>query len=661
MTAAEHDHAGSGSQPDAGKDAAVSEDIRLLGRLLGQVVRDQAGDDVFELVEGVRQRAVGARRDGRSPLGTLHDELAGRSIHDQLHLIRAFGWLAALANTAEDVHHERRRRYHRMHGSRPQLGSLAATMDHLAAGGVDAAAIQRLIDDLLVVPVITAHPTEVRRQTVLDVLGDVARLLAARSAAGDDSVDIDDIDRRLALHILTLWQTAVLRLSKLRVADEINESLRYYTLSLFDVVPQLERDLERLVGERWAVDVDATDVLRMGSWIGGDRDGNPFVTAEVLRTATDRQALTALGHHLAELRRLSIELSMSSRLITPTAELAALADDSGDDSPFRADEPYRRALRGMYARPYALAADVLGPTAADLTVPPPAVPRPAYASLAALADDLAVVEASLGTHGAAALAAELVEPVRRAVVTFGAHLCGLDMRQNATVHERVVAELLTVAGVCERYLDLDEAARLDVLTAELRSPRPLRSTFADYSDETSTELAVLEAAADALGRLGPGAIPHYVISGADAASDVLEVAVLLREVGLVRPTQSPPSSVDIVPLFETIDDLRRGHRGARHPARTPAVCPPGRRSWRPPGGDDRVLRLQQGRWLPRRQLGAVGGPGAAGRRGPGPSCSAAAVPRPRWHGRPGRRPGLRGDPRPTAGLGRRAVADHRAG
>ena len=545
---------------DAGKDAAVSEDIRLLGRLLGQVVRDQAGDAVFQLVEDVRLAAVDARRGGRSPLGQLRDALSGQAIDDQLHLIRAFGWLASLANTAEDVHHERRRRYHRHVGSKPQVGSMASALEHLAAAGVDAPTVERLIGDLLVVPVITAHPTEVRRQTVLDVLGDVARLLADRSTAADGSVDQHEIDHRLSLHVLTLWQTAVLRLSKLRVVDEINEALRYYAASLFDVVPALERDLEQLVGERWGVKVDATDVVRMGSWIGGDRDGNPFVTADVMRTATTCQALAALGHHLAAVRRLSIELSMSSRLITPTDELLELAAASGDESPFRADEPYRRALRGMYARLYALATDVLGETAADLTVPPPAVPRLRYDSVQELAADLAVVQMSLRSHGAAALAVELVEPVRRAVVTFGANLCGLDMRQNATIHEQVVAELLTVAGECERYLQLDEAARVDVLTRELASPRLLRSPWAAYGELATKELDVLTAAAGAIERFGPGVIPHYVISGAASVSDVLEVAVLLREVGLVRPGQDPPSTVDIVPLFETIEDLRHGHQ-----------------------------------------------------------------------------------------------------
>ncbi|HEU4840325.1 MAG TPA: phosphoenolpyruvate carboxylase, partial [Ilumatobacteraceae bacterium] len=559
MSAAE----GAGVEPadgTAGKDAALSEDIRLLGRLLGDVVREQAGDEVFELVEAVRRRAVDDRRDGRSPLPRLAATLPHRSIDDQLHLIRAFGWLSLLANTAEDVHHERRRRYHRAHGSRPQLGSVEATLDHLLAAGVDAAQIRRLVAELLVVPVITAHPTEVRRQTVLDIIGEVAHVLGARSDAAPGTPDRAELDERLAILVLTLWQTAVLRMSKLRVTDEINEALRYYGTSLFDVVPALERDLERLVAERWSVAVDATRAVRMGSWIGGDRDGNPFVTADVLRSATHRESVTALDHHLGDLRRLSRQLSVSDRLVTPTAELLALADASGDESPFRADEPYRRALRGMYARLFALACDLLGPGAAgELTVPPPPVPRPPYTSADELVADLATVAASLRSHGAGALADAIVEPVRRAVVTFGLHLCGLDMRQNAAVHEVVVAELLAVAGVCRDYLERDEAGRLAVLRAELTSARLLRSPFVAYSERTAGELDVIDAAAVAVGRLGAGAIPHYVISGAESASDVLEVAVLLRECGLVRPGQSPPSAIDIVPLFETIGDLQRGH------------------------------------------------------------------------------------------------------
>ena len=204
-------------EASSGKDAALSADIHLLGRILGDVVRDQAGEEVFDLVEAVRRRAVDARRGGRSPLDSLADALPHRPIDDQLHLIRAFGWLSLLANTAEDVHHERRRRFHRQRGSHAQLGSLGAAFDHLAGAGLDGADVERLIGDLVVTPVITAHPTEVRRQTVLDVLTDVARLLSVRTGLADDDPERTETDEQLELAVLTLWETAEVRLSRLRV------------------------------------------------------------------------------------------------------------------------------------------------------------------------------------------------------------------------------------------------------------------------------------------------------------------------------------------------------------------------------------------------------------------------------------------------------------
>ena len=554
------------------KDDALSDDIRLLGRLLGDVVRTQAGDDVFNLVEDVRRRAVDARRDGRSPLATLGDALPSRPIADQLHLIRAFGWLSVLANTAEDVHHERRRTFHRRAGSRPRAGSLAAAFERLSVAGTNAATLQRLVEELVVVPVITAHPTEVRRQTVLTVLGDIAELLAARAGVSD-AVERDAIEQRLTVHVLTLWQTALLRLSKLRVADEIGEALRYYRASLFDVIPSDEAELERLTTELTGAVTNAGGTIRMGSWIGGDRDGNPFVDADVLRLAVDRNAATALAHHLAAIRRLSIDLSMSSRLVTPTAALVALAEQSGDDSPFRADEPYRRALRGMYARTHALANAVLATGTTVLDMPAPAVPRPAYGSIEELATDLDVVAESLTSHGAKALADTHVTSVRRSVAAFGAHLCGIDLRQNATVHEVVVAELLAEAGLCSNYGELIEAERSELLSRELISPRLLRSPYVSYGPTTTSELAVLSAAADAVERLGAPTIPHYVISGAESVSDVLEAVLLLREFGFVRPGAQRPSTIDVVPLFETIDDLGRSHEVLAALLNNPAYRP----------------------------------------------------------------------------------------
>jgi len=485
--------------------------------------------------------------------------LSHHSIEQQLHVIRAFDWLSLLANTAEDVHVERRRRHHRAAGTTPQPGSLAATFDGLDAAGVDHKQIVATLTGLQVSPVITAHPTEVRRKTILNVLAEVAQLLDERGRLPDGHPDQFEIESKLDVHVLTLWQTALLRLSKLRVRDEVNEALRYYEASLFETVPKLGRDLETMAAERYETDgLDTTAAISMHSWIGGDRDGNPFVTADVMRLALSRQAKIAFDRHLNSIRDLAIDLSMSARLVTPTADLNALAESSGDDSPFRADEPYRRALRAIYARLHGFAEQVLAGMDAELSGPQPALVQPPYGSLDELLHDLNVVDTSLRSHGAAELADARIEPVMRTVAVFGAHLCGLDMRQNSAVHEFIVNDLLRGAGVVDRYLELGEAERVAVLSAELQSPRLLRHPTAEYEELTLKELDILDAAADAIRRLGRRAVPHYVISMATAVSDVLEVAVLLKEVGLATASTGDlpaTSQLDIVPLFETIGDL----------------------------------------------------------------------------------------------------------
>jgi phosphoenolpyruvate carboxylase len=539
--------------PASDKDAAVSDNIRLLGRLLGDVVREQAGEATFDCIERVRQIAVRERREGDVALDDLAAELLPLSIDDQLDVIRAFGWISLLANTAEDVHHERRRHFHRTAGSGHQVGSIAAAFDHLQAAGISGDAIAGVLAELDVSPVLTAHPTEVRRKTVLDALGRVADLLHQYDRAGTDQIDRSTTQDALRIEVLSMWQTAILRLSKLRVQDEINESLRYYEASLFNVIPALERDLAREFTARFGSAAKLGPIISMGSWIGGDRDGNPFVTADVVRAATTRQATIALGHHLAGLQQLGVELSMSSRLVTVTDALQTLADRSGDNSPFRADEPYRRALRGMHARLHAYASAVLPEVPGPL---PHEVLEP-YESMSELITDLDVISESLASHGARSLADAYVARVRQAVDNFGSHLCGLDVRQNSAIHEQIIAELFTVAGAVGNYAERSEADRVVLLIAELVSARPLRSPWSTYSELTQSELAINDAVADAVKRHGPRIVPHYVISKAESVSDVLEVAVLLKEAGLLMPGRTPSTSLDIVPLFETIDDLQR--------------------------------------------------------------------------------------------------------
>ena len=545
-------------------DDALDADIRLLGQLLGEVIADQVGHHTFDLIERVRRVTVGRRRaDGYGDIAGLDALLVDVDVDVAVHIIRAFGWFSLLANIAEDVHHTRRRRHHRSIDSPPQPGSLEYAVDVLGAGGLDPAQIVDTLSHIEVGPVLTAHPTEVRRKTIVDAQRRIGELLQLRDRTSMDAREVHAWTAELRRLVLTLWQTALLRLSKLRLRDEIAEALRYYQLTLFDEIPALQLAIERtardlLGGDSAGAAPHLQPVIRMGSWIGGDRDGNPFVTADVVRMAVDLQASTAIAHHLAGLFQLSLDLSMSSRLISPTPELSSLADASGDDSPFRADEPYRRALRGMHARLAATAAALI--TDPGQTIPS-AIGRVAggaaepYLRPDELVGDLDVVADSLRSHGAGALADASVDIVRTSVAIFGFHLCTLDLRQNSDVHLHVIDELFRAVGVVADYAGLDEAAKVDVLRRELATVRPLGSPSVTYSDVTRSELDILRTAAHAIERLGSRSIGHYVISKCQSVSDMFEVAVLLREVDLLRPGSDGRLGIDIVPLFETIDDL----------------------------------------------------------------------------------------------------------
>jgi phosphoenolpyruvate carboxylase len=547
-------HRGAGSPGDRADDAPLREDIRVLGRVLGEVIGEQAGEEVLDLVESTRVEAFKIRRS-EVDRKELAQRLGGLDIRASNHVIRAFSHFSVLANLAEDIHHERRRRYHRREGSPPQQGSLAAAFQAIDASELEPGVVARELAGALVCPVVTAHPTEVRRKTIFQVQRQVADLIRTRDRAAPGELDETQWSAQLWRSVLTLWQTALLRLSRLRLQDEIDEALRYYELSLFDVIPAINAELRRALNERWPdAGLLPRPMLLPGSWIGGDRDGNPFVTADALRRATSRQAETALGHHLAELEALRSELSMSDRLVTPTPELYHLAEASRDDSPFRADEPYRRALCGISARLAATARGVLG----RVPGPAPDTALPPYESPDELRGDLDVVDHSLRSHGAGPLADDRLRRLREAVEVFGFHLCGLDMRQNSAVHEEVVAELFAWAGVCEDYAALDEAARVELLAGELTLRRPLVRPDAELSDIARSELDVLLAAAEQVALLGPRTIPNYVISMCESVSDVLEVAVLLKEVGLLDPGAEggPTCPVGISPLFETIEDLQ---------------------------------------------------------------------------------------------------------
>ena len=528
----------------------MRDDIRLLGTILGDTVREHNGDEVFALVERARVASFRVRRSEIERAEVAH-MFEGIDIHQAIPVIRAFSHFALLANLAEDIHRERRRAIHVAAGDPPQDSSLAATYDKLDAADLDAATVAEALTDALVAPVITAHPTETRRRTVFAAQHRITELMRLRA---EGHADTDVILPELRRQILTLWQTALVRLSRLQITDEIDVGLRYYPAAFFEVIPKVNAEVRKALRSRWPdADLLPEPILRPGSWIGGDRDGNPNVTADVVRLATASAAYTALAHYLSELTALEQELSMSSRLITVTPELAALADWCQEAA--RADEPYRRAVRVIRARLSATTAEILDrepENRLDLGLEP-------YADPAELRADLDTVDASLRANGSALLADDRLAQLREAMDVFGFHLSALDMRQNSDVHEEVVSELLAWAGVHPDYASLPEDERVTVLIDELGTRRPLLSERAQLSDLARSELGVIEAAARAIEIYGPRAIPNYIISMCRSVSDMLEAAILLKEVGLLDVSGPEPyCPVGIVPLFETIDDLRGG-------------------------------------------------------------------------------------------------------
>ncbi len=534
---------------------ALREDIRLLGRLLGDTLRGHEGDELFDTVEDIRRTAIEFRRHGDPKVrAALARKLDGLEIEAAISVVRAFTYFSHLSNIAEDRHRNRIHREACLGGDGPGEGSIERAFDVLKAARITGAELRRVLEHASISPVLTAHPTEVQRKSILDRQAAIARLLTERDAAGLLEDERAENARSLEREIETLWQTRMLRPSKLTVYDEVENALAYYRHTFLAVLPLIYSKLEERLEsafpgpEPWQL----PPFLRIGSWIGGDRDGNPFVTRDVLLYAVRAQSRVAFEHYFDEVHALGAELPLSFRMVKASARLIALADASPDHSEHRADEPYRRVLVGIYAR-LAATADKLNEQRA---LRHPAASAPPYASAAEFVTELEIVSASLVENHGAVLASGRLERLLHAARTFRFHLASLDLRQNSDVHERVVTELLAQASVDPNYLERTERERQTILSTELSTSRPLVSPFVRYTDETEGELAIMRAARELQSSHGATALPNYVVSKTTSASDLLEVMLLLRETGLMRPGAEPAIAMRVVPLFETIADLR---------------------------------------------------------------------------------------------------------
>ena len=514
-------------------DAPIAQnaDVRFLGRLLGDVIREQGGEALYARIEAIRAASVDRHRnviDAESDGG-----LSTLGLDDTLAFLRGFMLFSLLANLAED---------------RANIGSesgadLAHVVAALGRAGVGADTIVDTLRHSLVMPVLTAHPTEVRRKSMIDHQNRVAALMRLRDAGAAITPDGDEVEDAIRRQIALLWQTRPLRREKPVVADEIDTAVAWLADVFLPVLPALYARWDRAFGMR------TPGFMTVGSWIGGDRDGNPNVVAASLTLATGRAGEVVLGHYLDVVHKLGAELSISDTLSSPGAALLALAEAGHDPGASRSDEPYRRALTGIYARLAATYAERTGRAPARHAVTG-GEPYPGPAQFRA---DLRVIATALAEHGLASGGA--LARLIRAVDVFGFHLARLDLRQNSDVHERSIAELLRVAGVCDDYAALDEASRVAVLRRELANPRPLTGPQLAHGEETRGELAILAAAADARARWGERAIGTAIVSKTASVSDLLEVSLLLKEAGLWHPGAPPSASLMAVPLFETIADL----------------------------------------------------------------------------------------------------------
>ena len=519
------------------KPITQNADIRYLGKLLGDVIRAYGGNEIFQRIEYIRASSVDRHR-GIADATALTRGLEALTLDDTLAFVRGFMLFSMLANLAED-------RQGRLNESG---NDIASALQQLAAQGISREQAGELLDHALIVPVLTAHPTEVMRKSMIDHRNHIAELMRQRDLGRQETPEGDGVEAAILRQIALLWQTRPLRRERLYVADEVEIALTYLRDVFLPVLPGLYARWERALAHR------PKSFLRLGSWIGGGHAGETNRSAGFARLSLGGAPPTRVLNYLDHLHALGQELSLSTELASASEAVLKLAQDSGDTNAGRADEPYRRAVIAVYAR--------LAATYTKLTGHTP--PRPAsstgepYEDADALRADLVAIALSLREGGAGLLATGgALGRLIRAVETFGFHLATLDLRQNSDVHARVVGDLFKVAGVAPDYLALDEAQRVELLRKELASERLLASPFASYAEETRSELAIVRAAAQAHEMYGAAAITTYIISKCESVSDMLEVNVLLKEAGLYRLGDPGAAGIMVVPLFETIGDLER--------------------------------------------------------------------------------------------------------
>ena len=557
------------------KAAPLKRDVRSLGRLLGEVLKEQAGTGVFDAEERLRDLTTRQRKAAREGDAAARAALMSEaealvrtvSVAESYHLTKAFAIYFELTNLAETNHRKRRRRAAEVGGVEPQEGTFRGTLRRVRDSGLSFEDALELLRRVEVVPVFTAHPTQVARRTVLFKRGRIAAELEGLDWLPLSDRRARESAARIASEITALWQTDEVRRRAPTVRDEVKMGLDYYQACLIRALPGVYEEMSDAFREMYGLDVNASElprVVRFGSWIGGDRDGNPYVTPACTRDALTMARALILDFYVASAEELHERLSASTKQARVSESLNAALEEyertlprERGGEPRAGEEVYRRFLAFVLRRLRATR-DVRGARVEggrDAGAPRECGEGEAYASAEEFAEDLRVVRASLAEGGGARVAEQLLDPLLRQVGTFGFHLHTLDVRQHARVHARAVEELARGASI------VDEGAAVKDVTVEVEREEP-PAAGGSLPEATSTETAAalegLRAVAELKREFPPESIRSHVISGARGASDVLRLVWLAESCGVrvaADESKNDPGLMP-VPLFESIEDLR---------------------------------------------------------------------------------------------------------
>jgi len=553
-------------------DKELRERVKMLGTLLGEVVRDQEGGKVLEAVETLRKGFIELRREAdasphkREQLMRLIEALNPETV---THVLRAFNLYFSLANVAEEEYRHEERRTQVSRGKALWWGSFDHTLRDFHAAGVKPEQLQMLFNHLRFMPVFTAHPTEAKRRVLMRPLRRIFLLSERLSTARLSKYQQGELIEQMRNQIQALWKTDEVRINKPQVRDEIRNGLYYFRESIFQALPILYRNLERAINTVYRAEggtkaIHVPTFLKFGSWIGGDRDGNPLVTPDTTALALRLQSREILQEYMRRVQELQQTLTFSSSLVTPAPDFSASLDADPEFNRYvfgltpgrqYAQEPYRRKLHFMYHR---LAAN-LARLEARLAEQPVEEPFRGYTTEDDFLADLYLIRDSLTAHGDGNIAEAELKDLIRLAEGFGFYLAGLDVRQESTRHSAAVAEICTQAPNLPDYGLLDESERLALLNDLLSQPDTMLVDADKLGPATRETLEVFRVMAAMRQEISTKAFDSYVISMTHQASHVLEVLFLARFAGLVERTEADEwhCAIRVTPLFETIDDLSR--------------------------------------------------------------------------------------------------------